>query len=320
MGFDRRLLHQVANQYYELDKTQEEIAQALGISRSQVSRAIKQARAEGIVVIRVVPPGLDFSDLRAELCERFGLRDAVVISGEGGPSHLVTQNLGKAGAEYLAERAKPGLVVGVSWGATLRELASALSTARPRARDLLTVPLLGGLGQASVELQVNDIASRIAKALGGSHLYLHAPSFVDTPEAHAAITSDSNIKRVVDMWDRLDIAVVGIGCLKPPSTLLQEGGFSDEDLGRLETAGTVGDMCMRFFDIEGKPVDTYLDGRIVGVGLDQLRKARMVVGVAGGENKTDAILGALHTGVLDVLITDDVAARSVIRLSKQTEL
>ncbi|HPU76275.1 MAG TPA: helix-turn-helix domain-containing protein, partial [Bacillota bacterium] len=60
MGFDARLLYEVAYHYYELGKTQEEIAGALGVSRSQVSRAIKQAREEGIVVIKLVPPAADF--------------------------------------------------------------------------------------------------------------------------------------------------------------------------------------------------------------------------------------------------------------------
>ena len=34
--------------------------------------------------------------------------------------------------------------------------------------------------------------------------------------------------------------------------------------------------------------------------------------VAGGVNKAQAILGALRTGVVDELITDDVAARRVL--------
>ena len=102
MGFDARLLYEVAYHYYELGKTQEEIAAALGVSRSQVSRAIKQAREEGIVVIKLVPPTADFGDIQDELCKRFGLRQCVVVSGEAGPSRLLTQNLGMAGARSVS--------------------------------------------------------------------------------------------------------------------------------------------------------------------------------------------------------------------------
>ncbi len=312
MGFNARLLYEVAYHYYELGKTQEAIAGALGVSRSQVSRAIKQAREEGIVVIKLVPPAADFGDLEEELCWRFGLRHCAVISGEAGPSRLLTQNLGIAGAEFLIGDLKPGSTLGVSWGATLRELAAALESARPSPREVVVVPLLGGQGQASADLQVNDVATRVAAAFGGSNVFLHAPSFVDTPAARDAIMSDSNIRKVVDQWARLDAAIVGIGGLALPSTLLEEGGFSPEDLDSLRSAGVVGDMCMSFFDVEGERVSTPLEGRMIGIGLDQLRASKCAIAVAGGANKASAILGALRTGVIDVLITDDAAARKVL--------
>lgn len=312
MGFDARLLYEVAYHYYELGKTQEEIAGALGVSRSQVSRAIKQAREEGIVVIKLVPPVVDFGDLQDELCSRFGLRRCVVISGEAGPSRLLTQNLGMAGAKFLAGDLKPGSTLGISWGATLCELAAALGSEKPSPRDMVAVPLLGGQGQASADLQVNDVAARVAAVFGGSNVFLHAPSIVDTPAARDTIMSDSNIRRVVDQWAGLDAAIVGIGSFVPPSTLLEEGGFSPEDLDSLRSAGVVGDMCMSFFNIEGEHVSTPLEGRMIGVGLGQLQALKCAVAIAGGVNKACAILGALRTGVIDVLITDDAAARKVL--------
>ena len=40
--------------YYELGETQNQIAELLGVTRPQVSRLLKRARAEGIVEIRIV--------------------------------------------------------------------------------------------------------------------------------------------------------------------------------------------------------------------------------------------------------------------------
>ncbi|HOK71556.1 MAG TPA: sugar-binding transcriptional regulator [Bacillota bacterium] len=315
MAFDKRLLYEIAKNYYELDKTQSEIASSLGISRSQVSRALKQAKDEGIVVVKLIPPGLDFADLEEKLRSTFGLSDAVVISGKAGPSRLLTQNLGMAGANYLDRELRPGQVIGVSWGATLRELVAALGSIKPEPREIMAIPLLGGQGQASPDLQVNDIASRVAMAFGGSHLYLHAPSFVDTPEARNMMMNDSNIRNVASKWAAADVAVVGVGCFVPPSTLLEEGGFPPDELEDLVRMGVVGDICMRFFDEQGQPVDTPLGDRIIGASLDQLRAIDCVVAVAGGVNKAASILGALRTGVVDVLITDDLTARRVLEIS-----
>ena len=40
--------------YYELGETQNTIAELLGVTRPQVSRMLKRARAEGIVEIRIL--------------------------------------------------------------------------------------------------------------------------------------------------------------------------------------------------------------------------------------------------------------------------
>jgi hypothetical protein len=94
MAFDERTLYEIARHYHELGKTQNEIADSLGISRSQVSRALKQAQDEGIVVIHVIPPEFDFTDLEAKLCSVFGLRDAVVNLRQRGPVQAPYTKLG----------------------------------------------------------------------------------------------------------------------------------------------------------------------------------------------------------------------------------
>ena len=47
--------------------------------------------------------------------------------------------------------------------------------------------------------------------------------------------------------------------------------------------------------------------------LEQLRRARRSVGIAGGARKYEAILGALNGGLINVLITDRMNAESLVR-------
>ena len=51
---------------------------------------------------------------------------------------------------------------------------------------------------------------------------------------------------------------------------------------------------------------------MVGISLEQLRALDGVIGVAGGEEKVPAILGALRGGYLNVLITDEATAQAVL--------
>lgn len=314
MAFDKRILYEIARRYYELGCTQQEIGKDLGISRSQISRALRQAREAGIVLLKVIDPDVDHSDIELALKDRFGLESAVVTAGGIEAPRLLAQSLGSAAARYVARRVKEHSVVGVSWGATLREFAAELGNAESLSLNVTVVPLLGGLGQVAADLQVNELASRVARALGGINVYLHAPSMVDTPGARAAIMADSNIKKIVDLWREVDVALVGIGTFRRPSTLLEKGGFPDSELVELKRRGAVGDLCMRFFDIDGSAVDTGLNARIIGVTLEELRNTKRVIAVAGGINKAEAILGALRTGAIDVIITDADAAREVMSL------
>jgi DNA-binding transcriptional regulator LsrR (DeoR family) len=85
---------------------------------------------------------------------------------------------------------------------------------------------------------------------------------------------------------------------------------AERDQDELRAAGAVGDICLRYFDAEGAVVGSQFDDRVVGIAPDQFQAIPRRVGVAGGERKHDAILGALRGGWLNVLVTDvDTAAR-----------
>jgi DNA-binding transcriptional regulator LsrR (DeoR family) len=102
--------------------------------------------------------------------------------------------------------------------------------------------------------------------------------------------------------------------LAEPSSMLSRSGnvFSSRELADVTEAGGVGDTSLRFFDSDGKTVKTPLDDRVIGMTLDELAKVDRVMALAGGESKTDAIRGALRTGVIDLLITDRFTAERLI--------
>jgi len=81
--------------------------------------------------------------------------------------------------------------------------------------------------------------------------------------------------------------------------------------------GAVGDISGRFFDIAGNPVVTELDERILALSLGDLQTISPVVAAAGGDDKVEAILGALWGGYLDVLIVDEETAGKVLKRSTE---
>jgi dihydroxyacetone kinase-like protein len=80
----------------------------------------------------------------------------------------------------------------------------------------------------------------------------------------------------------------------------------------LTANGAVGDMAGRIFTLLGEEHSSQYNQRIIGITLDDLRQIPTVIAVAAGTEKIQAILGALRTQAIDVLCTDDQAARVIL--------
>ncbi len=311
---DRQLMVKVADLYYSRGLTQQEIADRLGLSRPAVSRLLQRARAEGIVRIEIHPPEESHRDLERELEETFGLREAIVVTGRSESPSLTVRALGQAAARYLDRFLRGRERIGISWGTTLREVVRHV---RPRPLRTTVVPLVGGAGQLAPGIHANDLARDLAQAHGGQVHLLHAPAMVGSPEVLDALRSDPRIREVLELARGVDVALVGIGALVPSSTLVQSGYVSRAELAALRAQGAVGDVCTRPYDAHGEPVDAALQRRILAVTLEDLRRIPTVIGVAGGLEKAEAIRGALRGKLVDVLVTDHLAARSILRAEQE---
>jgi DNA-binding transcriptional regulator LsrR (DeoR family) len=107
---------------------------------------------------------------------------------------------------------------------------------------------------------------------------------------------------------------VGVGALEPSALVASSGNaFSREELEALQKNGAVGDVCLRFYDAQGRPVKGAFDGRVIGIDLDGLRRVPRSVALCGGKRKFAAILGALRGGWINTLVTDQFTAQ---RLAK----
>ncbi|NTV40255.1 MAG: sugar-binding transcriptional regulator, partial [Demequinaceae bacterium] len=134
-----------------------------------------------------------------------------------------------------------------------------------------------------------------------------------TPAARDALMEDPFIQELTAEWKNLDVLLAGIGSVSP-STLLAASGntLSEADLGRLRSAGAVGDVCLRYFDGDGQVVVTDVNARVIGISSDDLRAVPRKIGIAGGDRKLEAIRGAVSGGWIDVLITDLATARHLV--------
>jgi DNA-binding transcriptional regulator LsrR (DeoR family) len=313
-----RLLVKVAELYYSAGKTQEEIAQQMGLSRTKVSRLLTRAQEEGIVKIEIIKPDLGISDIEEEIEKRFRPKEAIVVPDRFTDSLLLKKSIGATAARYVERVIRMHDVVGVSWGSTIYEVVNAVRRQRGVRNDV--VQIIGGLGQVEVNLRADELTRRVAETFGGKCYLLYAPALVESPAIRDAILSDSSVRQVREIAKAADIALVGIGAPSESSILVRAGYLNKHDIEWLRQEGVAGDICCRFFDAWGKECHIELHERVIGISLEDLKNIQRVVGVAGGIEKAKAILGALRGSLIDVIVTDLATAEEVLRLDTADSL
>jgi len=312
---DLQLMVTIARLYYEAGLTQQAIASRLKISRVRVNRLLQRARYEGIVEIRIHDPMGTSDVLAGELRAALGLNDAVVAPASSEDPAELADIIGERAARYLEQVLADGDLVGLGWGHTVYRTVQNLAPAE--GKDLTVVPVTGGMGATDPPFRSNELAQAFAHRFRARWLPLEAPFLVETLEARQVLCQQEMIKRVLDLWERLDVALVGVGAAIEQSPLLRSTHFSSHDIIELESHGVVGDICSRFFDRAGKPLPTGFDRRLICVELEHLHRIPKVVAVAGGLRKVSAILAAAQAGHFNILVTDRETALALLNRARR---
>jgi len=304
-----RLIARIAQMYHTEGKRQAEIAATMHMSQATVSRMLKRAEQEDIVRTTVIPPPGTYADLETALRERYHLTEAIVIDCSEDRDGAIMARIGEAAAHFLENTLQQNEIIGVSsWSQTILRMVDNIHPLKS-AKAKYVVQILGGMGDASVQVHATQLTGRLAKLAGGEPRLLLVQGITSSREAKLVMLSDPVVRETMDLFGRLTLAIVGIGAVQPSEMLARSGNvFSRQEIEVLQEAGAVGEISYRFYDRDGKPVVTPLNERVIGISLEDLRKAPRVMALAGGESKTDAIAGALKLGVIDVLVTDKFTA------------
>lgn len=315
MGNETLLLGEVARLYYVKNFTQQHIADRIGVSRTNVSRMLREARERGLVEIKVHTPLNVADELQEELMTRLGLRECLVLAspqlGEDAAGLTDTRDrLSGLGASYLQEAIADRSTVGVSWSSTVYHVVSAQHL---QEKDGVTaVQLMGSIGGSITELDGVSITGRLADVVGGKAHYLHAPMLVANAAACEALMQDPHVQKTLEVARSADTMVVSVGVINRNSGQYRTGYLSQEDLAYIRGQGAVGDICGSYFSREGSLVELEMNSRTIAIEFEEMKAIPDRIGVSGGPNKALPNIGAVRAGLLNVLITDENTAREML--------
>ena len=309
-GQQQWLLARIAHRYYVANRTQDEIGRELGFSRPKVQRLLDRARQTGIVDIRIAQPaGLNL-DLEDRLRSTFDLVDAIVALSNSDPD-AQREAVVRATADYLELHLPPNAVVAVGMG---RNMGGVARFYRPTRRlDRTFVSPMGGSPAVAAPTNPNEICRALAQSSGGRAESLYAPAYVENPVMRDQLLQEAAVAHSLQIAADADVALVGIGGTDDACTMVRSGCCPLEEMVRLRAQGAVGDILGNCFDIAGRMISSDFSARLIGLTLADLRRIDTVIAIVSESDKTASVLGALGTGVLDVLIVDENNATQVLR-------
>jgi DNA-binding transcriptional regulator LsrR (DeoR family) len=297
--------------------TQAEVAARLGLSRPTAGRLIARARAQGLVrVVIDAPPNLAGSihtDEERELESVFGLKESLIIDQVADGTHTGNSALGRAGASVLARRLQPASTLGFTWGPETVAVADSIGSRSARCRRV--VQMDGSMTSFEYHTGVDHALSQFAERLGAQPLRLVAPLYAD-PDTVRAMQRDSILSQSLRAAEEADVMVFGVGSVTTSTTLF-EGAYIDAAiLDELTTLGAVGEIGGRFYDKDGRTVESSLVDRTVSVPLEAVRSCSTTMLISGGPHRQESILGALRGGLATTLVTDLSTAHWLITQEK----
>ena len=304
------LLANIAEMYFIEGKNQSQIADVVGMTRSNVSRLLKEARESGVVKIQINRPIKSNPQLAQQLVERFNLINARIIDID--ESNQLLKKLGQVAAEELIEQLKPGSILGTAWGTAISATVDQLEATNTMP-GLRIVQLLGALGAHIREYDAHAIVRRLEEKFDAEGIYFHAPFFVDGEQMARMIMDSNSLREPLRLAQKADVALLGVGSVEFEHSSYYLAGYLTKEEGQsIKDKGAVGDVCAHFFDKNGALIDHEYQKRIIGLPAELLFKIPIRIGVAGGLSKVNPIIGALKGNLINILISDSMTIREVL--------
>jgi len=293
--------------YYIGGMTQQEIADRLGITRLRVNRIVGQARADGLVHVQIEIPLAGCVALEQRLQAAFGLREVTVVPSVD-DEETQRRTIGEATALLLQPKLRPGIRLGLSWGASKRFTARRLKPIRLPGSSVTS--LMGGMPVGS-SVNTYEMCTEFSRVIGADCSYLTAPVYCTSPDARDMLLVHPGIAEVMRRARACDIAMVSCGNMTSRSLLAHDAAFWDQ-MPSLRADGAVGDLLGTFLDADGTPIDHPLNDSVIAMTPNELRAIPTSILMAGDMSKLPIIRAILRKGYVNTLVTDDAVAAALL--------
>lgn len=245
------------------------------------------------------------SSIEDQIKSKLGFEKVIIIPGNIDEEPSILKEMGRVGAQYLRSLIHNDQIIAVTGGSSVAELVNNMSKISGLS-NVLVVPARGGMGRV-VETQANTVTANLANKLNASYRLLHVPDVMRS-ETLETMLDEPGIREIIDCIEKTNLLIFGIG---RADEMARRRGLKESDMERLNKEGAVAEAFGYYFDRYGKIVERT---STIGVRFEDVKKIDSIVAIAGGKCKAGAIIATKTYNKNSTLITDEGAAREIIKL------
>lgn len=297
--------------YYVANNSQDEIARKLGVSRQTAQRLVSLSVSKNLMKFRLDHPLANCLDLAERLKAALDLSMCEVVPSDPETPGLLA-GAAAAGATVIERcyKAKQPAVIAFGTGRALRACVEQMPILD--CPKHLTVSLVGNVQPNGTATGYN-IVVRMAHRVGSGYNPMPLPVLVRNATELPILQAQEPVAQTLELCAEADATFVGIGHLDVTSPMMLDGFITAEERLLLVRAGAVGEIVGWAYDAHGKLIEGSFNSRVSSAPIVP-GNPRPVTGIAVGESKSKAILGACRGGLINGLITDEATAEAVLAL------
>lgn len=263
----------------------------------------------GIKVLEELEPVMEQwtgrSALKRRLKELLQISEVKIVAGNSDEDITAKNLLGMKAANEFVSRIGNRKTIAVTGGSTIASIPNFIHK-KNDLKDLLFIAARGGVGE-DIGLQANVIAASFSEACGGKYSSFYYPDSL-SEEAHRAFRNEPSVLKMIQLYDEVDCVIHGIG---DAQTMAKLRGTSMEVESKIAKAEAKGEAFGYYFDKRGTVVHRI---RTIGIQTKQLERVPLLLAVAGGKSKAEAILSYMAIAPKQTtLVTDEGAAKEMLK-------
>jgi central glycolytic genes regulator len=245
------------------------------------------------------------SEVEKKIESFLNLKKVIIVPGDVEENPLVLKDLGKACANYVKDVLEDNFIIALTGGSTLKEVVEAF----PKVTNLSkiqVVPARGGMGK-KVETQANTLAATLAKKLNGTYKMLHISENLSLDIIDTLLKEEA-VKGVIDTIHKANVLIYGIG---NAVQMARKREVPQQEIDNLINNGAVGEAFGCYFNKDSKIIS---ETTAIGIKINEARKIKTHIAVAGGKNKVESIIATEYNDFNGVLVTDEAAAEGILNM------